>query len=120
MGRPYSTETPLGQLMAQYGLACKDIVEHLGINRRILTYYLHRERRISPNHLYLFMEFFQLSDASVLDYELVEKKEFQPSPARLYFELTTDDVDIQEILGYGNKSSSAEEGVFTTDESIAS
>lgn len=119
MSRPYNTETPLGQLMKQYGLACKDLVQHLGINRRILTYYLARERKISPNHLYLIMEFFGITDANVLEYELVEKKEFGPSVVRQFFELTTDDVDIRGLLHY-DEPEGAEESVLPTDEAIAS
>lgn len=107
IGRPFNTHTPLGKLMELNNLSVQDVVMATGINARVLSYYLAGHRMISQADLLKLVAFFELPHGNgLLDYE-VNKPQHQRNAAALFFEQTTDEVDISGLLSDNFKKGTA-------------
>jgi hypothetical protein len=66
-GRPFYADTPIGKLMVERGYKAYEVAIGAGLNPRTLSYYMSREKRITPINIAKLAEFFQCSPQIFID-----------------------------------------------------
>ncbi len=65
-GRPFFTDTVLGQMISDRGLKVVEVSVGAGVNPRSLSYYMSRKKKISPANVARLAAFFDVDPAVFL------------------------------------------------------